>query len=157
MESKDQLKEIDIKNCACYCFDDIIRFWDREIDFLDILLDEKLYKDKNENNLIYGTSCKTSTGAKPLRISFNKIDGFIKIHNNIRYLVLFDYGYCDKICDRIKYLIRESSGITDSINHNFGNNRIDSYNFLLIEKILTFHNDLILFKSVANKNKNEYY
>ena len=83
MESKDQLKEIDIKNCACHCFDDIIRFWDREIDFSDILLDEKLYKDKNENNLIYGTSCKTSTGAKPLRIRFNKIDGFIKIHNNI--------------------------------------------------------------------------
>ena len=43
----------------------------------------------------------------------------MKIHNKIRYLVLFDYNYCDKICDKIKYLIREKSGITDSINHNF--------------------------------------
>ena len=29
MESKDELKEIDIKNRTCYCFDDILRhkFW----------------------------------------------------------------------------------------------------------------------------------
>ena len=50
---------------------------------------------------------KTSTGEKLLHIRFNKTDRFIKIHNNIRYLVLFDYGYCDKICDRIKCLISE--------------------------------------------------
>ena len=31
MESKDKLKEIDIKNRACYYFRDIIRFWDRDI------------------------------------------------------------------------------------------------------------------------------
>ena len=43
-------------------------------------------------------------GAKPLRIKYNKIDGFIKTHNKIRYLVLFD-EWCDKICHRIKYLI----------------------------------------------------
>ena len=70
----------------------------------------------------------------PLRIRFHEIDGFIKIHDKIRYLVLFDYSYCDKICDKIKYLISEKSGITDSINHNFGRIRIDSYNSLPIEK-----------------------
>ena len=42
MESKDGLKEIDIKNRMCYYFDDIIRFCDTDIDFNDILLDEKL-------------------------------------------------------------------------------------------------------------------
>ena len=31
MESKDELKENDIKNCTCYYFDDIIRFWDKVI------------------------------------------------------------------------------------------------------------------------------
>ena len=30
---------------------------------------------------------------------FNKTGGFIKIHHKIRYLVLFDYSYYDKICD----------------------------------------------------------
>ena len=32
MESEDKLKEIDTKNRSCYYFDDIIRFWDKDID-----------------------------------------------------------------------------------------------------------------------------
>ena len=68
-------------------------------------------------------------------IRYNKIDGFIKIYNKIRYLVLFD-EWCDKICDRIKYLIGKKSDITDSINHNFAIIRIDSYDSLPIEKML---------------------
>ena len=90
-------------------------------------------------------------------IRFDKIDRFIKIHDKIRYFVLFDYSYCDKICDKIKYLISEKSGLTDSINHTFTRIRIDLYDSLRIEKILTSHNVIILIKSVVNKNKNEYY
>ena len=39
----------------CYFFDDLMRAWDMDIDtdFNGILLDEKLYKEKNENILIY--------------------------------------------------------------------------------------------------------
>ena len=49
MESKDELKETDIKNCRSYYFDDIMRAWDIDIDtdFSGILLEEKLYKEKN--------------------------------------------------------------------------------------------------------------
>ena len=47
-------------------------------------------KKKSKNILIYDISYKTSTGAKPLRIRYNEIYGFIKTHNKIRYLVLFD-------------------------------------------------------------------
>ena len=36
-----------------------------------------------------------------------------------------------------------------------GKIRIDSYNFLPSEKILTFHNDIIVM-SVVNKNENKY-
>ena len=43
MESKDELKETDIKNRTCYYFDDITG--DLDIHF-DILLDKKLYKIK---------------------------------------------------------------------------------------------------------------
>ena len=102
MESKDELKKIDIKNRKCYYFDDTIRFWDRDIDFSDILLDEKLYKENNENILIYEISYKASTGAKRLHIRFDEIDALIKIHDKIRYLVLFDFSYCNKICNNIK-------------------------------------------------------
>ena len=83
------------------------------------------------------------------------MDRFIKIHNKIRHLVLFDW--CYKICERIIYLICEKSGITDIINHNFAKIRIESYNSLAIEKILSFHDVMILINSVVNKNKNEYY
>ena len=63
---------------CCY-FDDIITFWDRDLDFNDTLLDEKLYKEKYENILIDGVSYKTSRGAKPLRIRLDKIiDRYIK-------------------------------------------------------------------------------
>ena len=104
---------------------------------------------------MYDISYKTSTGAKPLRIRFDKIDGFIKTHDKIRYLVLFDYFYCDKICDKIKYFLIKKSGITDSINHNFAKIRIDSYDFLPAEKILIFYNVTILINSVLSKNTNE--
>ena len=69
-----------------------------------------------------------------MRIRLDKIDGFIKIYDGIRYLVLFDYGWCDQICNRIKYLISEKIGIMDSINHNFARIRINSYSFLPIEQ-----------------------
>ena len=81
-----------------------------------------------------------------MRIRFDEIDGFIKIHDKIRYLVLFDYSHCDKICNKIKYLVSDKSGITDSINHNFAKIRIDLYNSLPTEKILTFRNIIILIK-----------
>ena len=119
------------------------------------MLDEKLYKGNYEN--IHDILIWNSTGAKPLRIGYDEIHGFIKIQDRIRYLILFGYGRFEKICDKIKYLVSEKSGIADSINHNFSRIRIDSYNSLLIDKILTFHNAIILIKSVVNKNKNEYY
>ena len=65
MESKDELKEIDIKNRTCYYFDDINK--DAGIYFSDILLDKKLY----ENISIYDISYKTSTGLQPLHIRFD--------------------------------------------------------------------------------------
>ena len=86
------------------------------------------------------------------------MDGFIiSLDGKIKHLILFDYGLFNKICDNIKYLISQKSGITNSINHNFGKIGIYSYNSLPIKKILTFYNVITLIKSVANKNKNKYY
>ena len=75
MESKDELIEIDIKNRTCHCFDDIMKV--EEIDFDNILSEEESYKTY-ENILIYYISYKTFMGAKPLRIRFDEIDGFIE-------------------------------------------------------------------------------
>ena len=68
MESKEELKTIYIKNRACYYVDDIIT--DKDTNFSDILLNKILY----ENISVYQISCQTSTGPKPLRIRFDKIN-----------------------------------------------------------------------------------
>ena len=68
MESKNELKEIDIKNRVCCYFDDTIN--GKKINFCNILLDKKLY----ENISVYSISYKTPVDPKPLRIRFNKID-----------------------------------------------------------------------------------
>ena len=152
MESKEEFKTIDIKNRTCYYFYDVIR--DFDINFDNILLDEKLH----ESISAYHISYKTSTGPKPLHTWFDKIDGFIRVcGGEFRYLVLFNHGLFDTICDKIKHLMSEKSVITDSINHNFGKIRIDSYNSLPIENILTFHYVIILINSVVNKDNNNYY
>ena len=90
MESKEKLKDIDIKNHTCYYFDDIMRVAD--IDFDNILFGKKSH-NTYKNILIYDISYKTFISAKPLRIRFHEIDGFIKIYEGIRYLVLFGPGW----------------------------------------------------------------
>ena len=64
-------------------------------------------------------SFKTLIDAEPLRIWFNKIDGFIKVYDGIRCLILFGsekYGF---IYNRIRCLVSIKSGITYIISHNY--------------------------------------
>ena len=94
---------------------------------------------------------------KPLRTRFDEVYGVIKIYDGTRYLELFGSWFYHRIYDRINYLIGENSSYKYAINLNFARIRIDSYNSLPIEKTLTFHNVIILIKSVINKNENKYY
>ena len=82
MDCNDKLKEIDIKNRSCYYFDDIIKIENFNLD--NILIDDK----SHENILVYNISYKNLT-AKHLRIRFDKIDRFIRVYDETRYLVLF--------------------------------------------------------------------
>ena len=55
--------------------------------------------------------------AKPLRIRFDKINGFIKICDRIRYLgylVLFGHMWYDEMCNRIRYNLKKA--VINSIN-----------------------------------------
>ena len=56
----------------------------KDFGFDNILIDEKLHK----NILIYIILYKTLIGTKPLRIRFDKIEGFIRIYDGTRYWVL---------------------------------------------------------------------
>ena len=100
------LKIVHIKSRASYYFDDIIKLED--FDFDNVLIDEK----SHENILIYDISYKTSIGPKFLRIRFDKIDGFIRIYDGIRYLFLLGPEKYDAIYNRIRYLISLKRSIT---------------------------------------------
>ena len=101
--------------------------------------------------------------AKPLRITFDKVNGVIKIwylelsnlYNEIYYGI--NSRIYNTVFDGINDFKGKKSGIGDSINHNFARIRIDSYNSSPLEKTLTFYNIIILIKSVVNENKNNYY
>ena len=89
-------------------------------------------------------------GAKPLRIIFDKIDGFVRVYDGTKYLVLL--GGLDKI----RYLIGMKSGIAYIVSYKYAKIS-DSYDSFSLEKTLTLHSLIILVKSVFNKDKNNYY
>ena len=125
MESNDKLKEIDIKNCTCYYFNNIIKIEDFDFDNV------KSYK----NILVHDISYKTLIGAKPFDIRFDKRNEFIRVYNGARYLVLFGLEKYDPNFYRIGYIIGVKSGITYVISHYYGKIKVDdSYNSLSLEK-----------------------
>ena len=140
MESKVKLKVIDITSRTCCYFENIKKFED--IDFHNILLDKKSY----ENILIYGISCKMFMGVKPSFIKFDEGYGVSKMYDGTRYLELFGSWFYHRIFDRTNDLICGKSNYKYSINHNFSRIRIDSYNSLPLEEILTFQNVVIVIK-----------
>ena len=72
-----------------------------------------------ENILIYEVSFKNFIGAKPLQIIFDKVNGFVRDYDGIKYLVLFGLEKYDAIYDRIIYLIGLKNDITYVSSHNF--------------------------------------
>ena len=106
------MKEIDIKNCTCYYFDDIIKIEDFDLD--GILMDEISY----EKTLVYNILYKSLIDYKPLHIRFDNTEEFIRVYDGTRYLVLFGSEKYDSICDRIRSPIRVKSGLTYIISHN---------------------------------------
>ena len=91
-----------------------------------------------------------------MSIRFDKIDGFNRIYNGTRYLVLFDSEKYDAIYNKIRYLLSLKSSIAYAFSHYFAKSLVESYDSLPIEKRLTLHNVTILIKSVFNKEKNHY-
>ena len=120
MESNDKLKEIDIKNRTYYYCNDIIKIEGFDLD--NILIDEKSY----ENILVYNISYKILIDSKPLGIRFDKIDGFIRVYDGTRFLVLFGSKKYDSIYNRVRYSISVKRGIIHIIYHNHAKVKVGS-------------------------------
>ena len=91
----------------------------------DSLLDGKSY----ENVLIYDISYKTLTGAKPLLIKFDKIDGFIRVYEGTRYFISFDAIY-----DKIRNSICQKSDIIYIYLHYYTKIKIYWHDYLPLKK-----------------------
>ena len=96
-------------------------------------------------------------GTKPLRIRFGRVNGFIRVYDGTKYLVLFGLEKYDTIYNRIRYPMWVKSGITYVIPYNYERIKVDSYDFLPLEKTLTLYNLIIDIKSVFNKDQDHYY
>ena len=57
-------------------------------------------------------------GIKRLRLSFDKLDGFIRDYGRTKYLVSFGLEKHDAIYDRIGYLVGLKSGIKYVFSYN---------------------------------------
>ena len=149
MESN-EFKNVCIKNRTFFFFNDMMKLED--FDFDNTLIDER----SHEYILIYDISYKTLVGSKTLRIRCDEVDGFNRIYDGTRYLTLFGSEKYDAMYDRIRYLISLKSGIACNFTHYFAKFIVDSYDSLHIEKRWNLHN-VILIKSVLNKDKNHNY
>lgn len=93
-------KKIDIRNCTCYGFDNIMSINDLSLD--NALLDKKSYK----SILIYHAAYKTPYGVKAVLIIFDKEDGHIRKYDRTKYLVVFPFQEeYERIFDRTRYLM----------------------------------------------------
>ena len=96
-------------------------------------------------------------GAKQFPIRFDKIYWFIKIYDGSRYLVLFSLQKYDAIYSRIRYLISQKSSITYVSFHYYVKMKVDSYDFLPLEKKLSLQKVITHIKSVLYKDQDHYY
>ena len=67
---------------------------------------------------MYNVSYKSLIDSMPLRIGIDKIDGFIRVYDGTRYLVLFESEQDDYIYSRVRYLISVKSDTKGIIFHN---------------------------------------
>ena len=132
-------------------FDDNIKTED--FDLYNILIDEKSF----EKILVYNILHESLIYSKPLRIRFDKIDGFIRVYFRTGYLILFGREKYDSIYDRIRYAINVIGDITYIKSHNYAKIEVDSCNCLHLEKAMTLCNAIILVKPVWKKKENNYY
>ena len=81
-------------------------------------------------------------GAKLLCVRFDKVDGFIRVYDGTIYLVLFDPEKYGVIYNRVRYPIALKNSITYIISHNYARIKVDLYDTLPLEKILTLQKTL---------------
>ena len=105
--------------------------------------------------MVYIISHKTLIVAKPLCIRHDKVEGFVRIYDRTRYLVLLSSEKYIPIYNRVRYVVGLKCGTTYVFSHNYARIKVDSYGFLPLEETFAFHNVVIHIKSVLKKDQNQ--
>ena len=84
-----------------------------------------------------------------MRIRSDEMDGFTRIYDGIRYLILFSSEKLDAIYNRVRNLISQKRGTAYLFSHNYVKIKTDSYDSLPREKALT----LMLYSSLSQFSK----
>ena len=71
-------------------------------------------------------------------ITFDKLDGFIRIFDGTRYLTLLDSEIFNAIYDKIRYLQSLKSRIAYIFSNYFAKTKVDSSDYLLNRKNINF-------------------
>ena len=98
--------------------------------------------------MFYKKKKKSLIDSNPLRIIFDKKDGFIRLCDGTRFLVLLVIAKYDSIYDKIRYIISVKSGSTYVFSHNYASIKVNSYDSLPLEKTMTLCNVIMLVESV---------
>ena len=77
--------------------------------------------------------------AKPLRIRFIKIFGFVIVYDVTRYLILLRGERYDFMYNMIRYLIGVKSSIAYVVSHNYAKIQVDSFDSLPLGKTLPYN------------------
>lgn len=138
-----RIREINIKSCTHYFFNDIINI--QNVDINNINLDEKPYI----NILIYYAGYVALNSVKPMCLIINNVmNGYIEESNGNEFLILI---FTNESKDKLKKFeeICKIKNLTRSANNNSGDYD-EKYGNLPLKKIVEFYDIIIVVRSVSS-------
>ena len=161
------IKQINIKNCTYYIFNDMINI--KDFDSSLIKIDKKSYKNIGIYNIGYIIikkidDYKSINSVNSLYLTIGKADGYIEENNGNKYLVFTSIDGNKKVLtkstkrwDKIKHLIETINGGKKSdYEKNFMKIKLNSDDNLPLNKMLKLHMLTVIVRSVFEED-GKYY
>ena len=161
------IKQINIKNCTYYIFNDMINI--KDFDSSLIKIDKKSYKNIGIYNIGYIIikkidDYKSINSVNSLYLTIGKADGYIEENNGNKYLVFTStdgnkkvLAKFTKLWDEIKHLIETiNEGKKGEYEKDFMKIKFNSDDNLPLNKMLKLHMLTVIVRSVFEED-GKYY
>ena len=155
-----KFRDIDIKNCKYYFFDDMINI--KNLDLNKIKIGEKSCKCILIYCIEYVTlknkECVKINSANTLYLIINKINGYIKESNGNKYLMLFPTNEnkdtlkkYEELSSKIRGIIRSIANNSDNYDEKYTKIKFNLDDDLPLNKTLELRNMIIVVRSFFHK------